>query len=79
VAREVDLERMRRAQPKNFEQNTESVSAFKEKAKAPLAKPNVPAIVPNFLQKLQPKIITSSTKETVRKIIKLTCGQKLSK
>jgi hypothetical protein len=71
LAREVDLERMRRAQPKTTG-GKPVASSSKEQQSKPTATAVVDKNVPNFLQKLQPKKVSSkTTKETVSaKILK---------
>lgn len=55
IAREVELEKMRRAKPK-----TSHGDEFEKPVKETLTTPSDPKVLPNHLQRLTPKAIKSS-------------------
>lgn len=83
IAREVELEKMRRAKPKMSEGEENLQKPVKEKPAAPTD----PKALPNHLQRLTPKAISSKPAQVVRfltvfsyeKLIKTCFNQQISK
>lgn len=65
IAREVELEKMRRAQPKLMKVAQNSITTEKRAAETPPTKKTSPTAIPNHLRKLMPKVIKERNKEVV--------------